>query len=261
MSEKLSAEEVQSLFKQVTDVMIGAVRSSATALISENEAHVRLQGSGTFVNIKGRRVILTCAHVTDAGGTDFGFFGSRRMIPGERDVVRAEKYDAAFINVAPEVWQREPHDATAIPVSCFADRHEPVENELFFMMGFAGENSHFAFESMQGTATCYCTQINKDVPSEERFFSLYWKPGKIEPTGGTDPELAKYIKTEDPRGFSGAAVWNTGFIRAYHEGRVWSPDDARITGLVTRWDMATESLVARRIEDVREWVSSAIDGL
>jgi hypothetical protein len=257
VGKTLTPEEEQELFKVITDRMTAAVRSSVTPLMSESQDHVRLEGSGTYLNVAGQLIILTCAHVTDAGGTDFGFFGSSRVIPGGADVVRADKLDAAFLRIPAFVWTCEPHDASIIPVEYMAKRHDYVENELFFLIGFAGENSNFAFESMQGTATCYCTQINKEAPVEPNFFSLYWRPGTLNTTPATDPEVAKYIRTDDPHGFSGAVVWNTNFIRAYKEGREWSPHDARITGLVTSWDMATESIVARRIEGIHEWLFNA----
>lgn len=257
MGDTLTREEEQDLFKEITDRMTGAVRSSVTPLVSYREDYVRLAGTGTFLNVGGQLIILTCAHVVDAGGTDFGFFGSNRAIPGGHDVVRADRLDAALLRIPEFVWTREPHDASIIPAEYLAKKHDHVENELFFLSGFAGENSNYGFGSTNGTATCYCTQINKEAPVEPNFFSLHWKPGELNTTPATDPEVARYIKTEDPHGFSGALVWNTNFIRAYNEGREWSARDARITGLITSWDMATESIVARRIEAVSEWLSKA----
>ena len=258
MSEFLTAEEEQTLFKIVTDMMIQAVRPSATALVSENDDVVRLEGSGTFISVADRLIVLTCAHVTNCGGTDYGFYGSTRMFSGKGSVIQSSRIDVALIEVPFEVWRDNAADTVAIPMESLADSHDRVDNELFFMTGFAGENSRFAFESIEGTATGYCTQINRDAPAERHFFSLYWKPGFIQPTPGTDLGVAKYTKAEDPRGFSGACVWDTGFIRAYQAGRPWAPTDARVAGLVTSWDMTTESLVARRIEDVRAWILESL---
>ena len=50
-----------------------------------------------------------------------------------------------------------------------------------------------------------------------------------------------------PDGLSGAAVWNT---RRSELRETWTPSDARIVGIVHRWDQDGECLIATRIEKI-----------
>lgn len=256
--EFLTADEFNEMTTAVTDAMVAAFRTTTTPLSSSDEDFVRLVGTGTFFGIDGLRVILTCRHVVIDGGVEYGFFGSPEIFVAGNQVVTADNLDSALINIPDFIWDRQSHQAHLLSRAAFAQKHDPVENEVFFVCGFASENSHFGFGQLVSTATGYGVQINKAAAFEDRFFYLTWRPGEHLVTPETDPGVARDSRAEEPHGFSGAVVWDTGFVRAYSAERDWTPADARITGLITSWDQRSHSLVARRIEDVLLWMDGIL---
>ena len=53
-------------------------------------------------------------------------------------------------------------------------------------------------------------------------------------------------------------MWDTGYVRK--DGQNWSPDDAKVTGLVFGWPQSNlkDSLIATRIEVVRAFLIRAL---
>ena len=66
------------------------------------------------------------------------------------------------------------------------------------------------------------------------------------------------MKYEDPRGFSGAMVWNTRFIEAHASGEAWSPEMAVVTGVLNRWDRDANTLLVLPIERFNGWLAGAL---
>jgi hypothetical protein len=139
----------------------------------------RLSGSGSFIDLSGRRFLLTNEHVLydqqtrlplpnpafGAHGTDEVF----RMVNGTLGAPYPT--DCAIIPVPDVIWHR-PHWAQMIPEERFNWAHVPSDREILFFRGYAQENSSFYFENLLRSGTSYGTQIMEEPPvgPDRRFF-------------------------------------------------------------------------------------------
>lgn len=160
--------------------------------------------------------------------------------------------------IDPAVWHLpalQPHEAGAVPESRLAAAHAPVDNELLFFKGFAGEGSKFLFNTLLAGSTSY---TGKAVPlpmgwGDERFhFAIDYRPDLAT---SLDPGYG----LPQPKGFSGSLVWNTNFVRAVTTGHEWKPEYAEVTGIVWGWPSSAACIIATRIEYVRSFLLHALE--
>lgn len=133
-------------------------------VISDDEG--RLLGTGSYIEMLGQRLLITNEHNVKAlethslglqlHGND-GVFKLHNSAPG-----LALPVDCAYSLISDHIWstqaELQPHQARAVPGSRIAIAHMPVENELLFFRGYAGENSKFYFDTLLSTATSYLTR-------------------------------------------------------------------------------------------------------
>ncbi|MFN7139457.1 MAG: hypothetical protein ACK4UN_08970 [Limisphaerales bacterium] len=79
------------------------------------------------------------------------------------------------------------------------------------------------------------------------------------PREGQEDANGRPATLPDPHGMSGTAVWRSGRVAAA-SGAAWSPDHARIVGIVHTWDQQTATLVATRIEVLRDFIRDVQGG-
>ncbi|RWQ45671.1 MAG: hypothetical protein EOS82_24065 [Mesorhizobium sp.] len=216
-----------------------------------------MAGTGSYVDYRDRRVLLTCQHVQEEGGVDFRFFGSNKVFkhsgPWAED--RRLSVDAAIASMGDAAWSATTHKASAIPYERFAPAHQlAVPEELVFFRGFAGENANYGFGEHQASGTGYCSQEKQGSISDPSIFEVLWEPQETRFTDETDPATRLAMKAQDPGGFSGSLVWNTRYLEHMAAGREWSPECAVVTGLLRRWDTATKTLLVWRVEHLRSWL-------
>jgi hypothetical protein len=144
-----------------------------------------------------------------------------------------------------------------IPQTKLALAHRPVENELLFFKGYAGEGSKFLYNTLLSNATSY-TAKEVPVPPEwgnERFhFAIDYRPDlalSLNPGYGLP----------QPRGFSGSLVWNTHYVDSVTQGFPWKPEYAEVTGIVWGWPSSAACILATRIEYVRSFLLLVIDDM
>jgi len=241
---------------QVTDAMRAHTRPFGTPLGTESERHVRLVGTGSFVQRDDRRILLTCEHVARVQPTHYRFNGSDDIFehPGPWTMDK-HPIDAAFACLDEPLWQAYEHRAAAISLGRFAHRHQPSQpEEMLFFRGYAGEHAHYAFGVHQTNASGYCTQEKKGSGDQE-IFELLWEPEKTQATSSTSATAQADMNWENARGFSGSIVWNTRYLEITGQGRAWSPADAVVTGLLRRWDEETRTLLVWRVEHLEAFLS------
>lgn len=76
------------------------------------------------------------------------------------------------------------------------------------------------------------------------------------PKDGWFDENRKPIPQPQPFCMSGSAVWQT--YRRDSSGAEWSPERTRIVGLLHLWNEPAESLIATRIEVIRDFLLDAV---
>jgi hypothetical protein len=68
----------ESIIEEVTEAMRNHVCQFVTALSVDRPMSnkVTLEGTGSYMMISGRRVVVTCEHVAKRGDRNLGFYGS-----------------------------------------------------------------------------------------------------------------------------------------------------------------------------------------
>ncbi|MCK1328624.1 hypothetical protein IVB57_09495 [Bradyrhizobium sp. CW9] len=216
---------------------------------------VALLGTGSYVMLGGYRIILTCEHVARHGKVNCGLHGDSEAFGYRgRWFMDPEPVDLALAAVNDSMWLKNPHQAEAIPIERFAQRHAICDPaELLFFLGFAGENSNYGFGVFSPTGSAHLSQ-EKTRTGDESFFEMYWQPKDTQYSADTTDEERRLAKSEDARGFSGSLVWNTRYLEVTQAGGVWTPADAVVTGMVQRWDIASQTLLVYRVEHIRKWL-------
>jgi hypothetical protein len=219
-----------------------------------------LLASGNYLQLANKPYLLTNQHVAKALETH----PLAHQLADDEYAVRlsnpfqalSDPIDVAVSRIDDARWNSEKNQKKALPVSRLAERHETADGELLFIMGFSGERSHFspAFGTVFSTGTPYSTQ---EAPLPDGYisdlhFALRYSATGARSLDGSNRGLPV------PRGFSGAFVWNTRAVECFHSGRSWTPDEARVTGLVWLWDTGAACLVATRIEHVRYFLLQAV---
>lgn len=131
----------------------------------------------------------------------------------------------------------------------------PVPTEVFAFAGYAGERTKFVFGTMQfGATTSLARELYLEFHAEidSRFhLGLGYLPDSATSVVG-DRDLPK------PPGLSGATVWNTCFVEAKAAGVEWSPEQAKVAGVVRGWPSGQGVIVATKAEHVRRFLLGAL---
>lgn len=257
----ISEDEWKKSARQVVKEMQAFTAPFVSAVSYEKpNDEPRLSGSGSFIELFGRRFLLTNEHVLHDQQSDlllpnlaFGAHGTDevfRMANGTLDA--PYPIDCALIPVPDQIWYR-PNKAQAIPEEKFNWAHVPIDREILFFRGYAQENSSFHFENLFNAGTSYGTQIMEEPPvgpDRRFFFPLHHSPEKAEMVNDQG-------HLPLPPGFSGSTVWDTGFVACLNNGMPWSPEQARVTGIVCRWRSGDTGIEALKIEHIRSWLLDA----
>lgn len=258
MQPQFSEEEWKALCGVVTDRMKEFTAPFVTPLVHQSSGEPARVGSGTFFTQEtatgGGATLISCEHVLR--------FLPIQQIPRGSDKLlyltgtlfsETHPIDAATIKIEPEEWESTRHSAEVIPFSKFAAKHAPMEREILFFYGIAGENAHIAFGGMDKIMTGYCSQEKLNT-GDTQIFEMFWESQETEISQGTDAEIAKRVRMDSPEGFSGSLVWNTKFVESGCDLGKWHPNQSQVTGLLRRWDTTTKTLLVWRIEHVVNWL-------
>jgi len=178
-----------------------------TPLTRESETTVWLEGSGSYVEKEGKRLLLTCEHVAIREPLDFvSTVPIKCMAIGKSGRWNHTLSTLLFGLPIDNEWAAASHKALTIPYARFAQKHQVCEQaELLFFRGYAGENARYGFGFHRAGATGYCSQEKRDS-GDDSIFEIFWEPEKTEFSSGTSAEARAGIKVDDPGGMSGSLV-------------------------------------------------------
>lgn len=213
-------------------------------------------GSGSYLRLGDKVFILTNEHVScvrpDNRVLAHQFDGQEdiRRIVGDH-VEYPYPLDLALLPVNQTAWADPSNLSQAIGIEQIALAHDPVEGEILTFTGFAGQRVSFRFGTLLTQGTCY-TAREAELPESDQFsprfhFGIEYRPDLATDVIGRDG-------LPDPHGLSGSTVWNTGFVAARMAGVPWSPDMAKVTGVVWGWPSGNALLVATRAEYLRSFL-------
>ncbi|MFP5336964.1 MAG: hypothetical protein ACLGIW_00455 [Gammaproteobacteria bacterium] len=250
----MTQQDWDQLCKETTNAMCEHIKPFVTPLSSEIEKDVgKLEGSGSYLDWNDVRWAITNEHVARIANTrplNHQLFGSD-LVFRIRQEFRVDVFplDIGAAITDSGAWQATTHVAQAIPESRLANKHNPVEGEMLFLVGFPGQRSTFLFESLISPGTPYLTQEHP-LPAEfdpNFHFALHWNPELARSVDGSTRGLPL------PPGLSGSLVWNTRRVELA-QGKEWSPTDAVVTGIVWGWN-SDSCLLATRVEHIRSFLN------
>jgi hypothetical protein len=218
-------------------------------------------GSGSYLRLGDRVFILTNEHVSCVRQQNRVL---THQFDGQEDIRRIVgnhveypyPLDLALLPVNMTAWAEPSNLSQAIGIEQIALGHDPVPTEILAFNGFAGERVSFRFGTVLAKGTCY-TSGEADLPESDQFssrlhFGIEYRPDLATDVIGRDG-------LPDPHGFSGSTVWNTGFVAAKMAGVPWSPDMAKVTGVIWGWPSGNALLVATRAEYLRSFLLGAVE--
>jgi hypothetical protein len=255
--------EWKGLIPDVVAQTTAYLRPYRAPIFEDHGDHGAGWGSGSFLRLGDRIFILTNEHVAAAReqnrplGTQLLDCDEIWRIAGDH-LALPDPFDLALLPVGDHVWNASGHGSQAIEIAQIAVAHEPFPNELLVLSGFAGERVKFIYSTLCSQATCYTAReivLPYDARFSERFhFGIDYRP-----------DLAADVIDKKglplPPGLSGSTVWNTGLVEARAAGLTWSPDMARVTGVVWGWPSDQACLVATRAEYLRSFLLGAVASL
>ena len=217
-----------------------------------SEAH----GSGVYLEFKERSYLLTCEHVVRAyqqgyriahlpkAGSNYCAFNNP-WFPDPYPV------DLALTYIDPRVWSEG--EKLGFPVSRIATNHHVADHELLMLCGYPGAASYFSRfsgEPVLDSRLIPYTARETALPTgfdPGIHFALHYEMTLAE---SVDEGSAKL---PEPPGFSGSPIWDTGFV-ASNCSKDWTPEQARIIGIATRWIEEHSCIVATKGSKVREFL-------
>jgi hypothetical protein len=258
MPEELvfTQEEWNAALPGVVAGMKSFLSAYRTPVFKDHGDHGEGWGSGSYIRLGGRLFVLTNQHVATVRYENQ--FLTHQLLNDDnlyRIVGNHAEYpwplDLAVLPVSAAVWDAKPHGSQAINIDQIALAHDTVPSEILTFTGFSGE-------ATDTEGTCY-TAREVDLPDDPRFdrryhFGIDYRPDlAIRVDGNRGLPL--------PPGLSGSTVWDTRFVAAKMARKTWSPEMARVTGVVWGWPSSVGFLVATRAEYLRSFLLGAWQAL
>ncbi|MCK1394308.1 hypothetical protein [Bradyrhizobium sp. 1] len=222
--------------------------------LSMNDKGGKHLGTGSFVGLGGTTALVSCEHVLGKRKNNILTHWVRDQdryiaIDGPEAYI-VEPIDAAAAGISPVLWDEHWRKSDAIPEDRLAIVHDAVPNELFFVFGFAEENSEFFFDTLRVDGTAYLCREAK-LPSQPRLdqqihFELEYNRDLATKVFG-DHDLP------NPSGMSGSLVWNTRFMECAMVGKDWTPGYSDVAGMVWFWN-ENDVIAATRVEYIRSFL-------
>ena len=255
-----SKEEWEAVTPKLTADMTAYLKQYRTPVFIDRGDHGEPWGSGSFVEVGNNRFVLTNEHVArprrtgERLGVRFDEQDELLCIVGDHSEL-PWPWDLALLPVTDTAWSTLPHGSSAIRIDQIATAHTPVPTEVFAFAGYAGERTTFVFGTMQfGATTSLAREVSLEPHAEidSRFhLGLVYLPDRATTVVG-DRSLPR------PPGLSGSTVWNTCFVEAKAAGLEWSPELAKVAGVVWGWPSGQGVIVATKAEHVRSFLLGAL---
>lgn len=262
MEEKLlfTEDEWNAALPDVVRRMTDFLGPYRTPVYEDCGSYGKGWGSGSYIQLGSQIFILTNEHVSQVRSAGklltYQFFGQddiRRIVGSHLEY--PAPIDLGLLPVDGAAWLDPDNSSKAIEIEQIAFAHMPVPGELLTFTGFAGDKVDFYFDTLCAEGTCYTAREIKlphHADIDPRFhFGMDYRPNLSTTILGTSG-------LPSPPGLSGSTIWNTAFVEAKMRGLEWTPEMARVTGIVWGWPSSDGCLVATRVEYLRAFLLNAV---
>jgi hypothetical protein len=230
------------------------------ASISKTNDHVsgKAHGSGVYLDTKLGPSLVTCEHVVRLGYQN-GYRIAHLPKAGENYYAfnkewftEAYPWDLALTQIDTAIWAQG--DRRALPVDRIAPSHDIAQHELLMLCGYPEKASYFTMftdDPLLDSRLIPYTAREAPLPAgydPEFHFALQYEMDLAEPVDGSKSTLPM------PPGFSGAPIWNSGFV-ASGCSEDWTPEQARIAGIAIEWVETSSCIVASKAEKLTAFLS------
>jgi hypothetical protein len=199
----------------------------------------RHDGTGWLYERAGHPFLITCEHVSRRqkyGAVGFNCHGSEFGTNVDGTFVELPfPVDAAIASIDGS-FGRVPHQARCATRELMVPYRDAIQGELFYVYGFPGADARQGFGTQAVHALSAFVreeELNEEVygeepphPDAQLHICLSWSPARAAAVGDTKGALSL------PDGMSGSPLWNTRYEEITRQGRLWKPEEARITGIV-----------------------------
>lgn len=235
---------------EMTEFIKPYVTPISRALSQDEGEHL---GSGSYFELENKKYIITNEHVAkylNMNSLTHQFWGNENIFRLINPLI-AVPYptDVAISKIEEKIWSFCEHKALAIPSNIFEQKHNPLQGEFLFWSGYSGERAKFIFGHMVSRGTPYLTQEcnfpnDFDDANPKFHFLLHYRPD-------LEKSIVGNSHLPNPHGFSGSLVWNTKRLECIHTGKKWSPELAKITGIVWGWSSSHACILATKVEHLK----------
>lgn len=230
---------------KMTDHIKNFVTPISRVLSEKEGEHL---GTGSYFELDDEKYLITNDHVAEhlnRNSLTHKFWNNQNILKLTNPAISLKApIDVAISKI--DNWNSLTHESLAIPSERFSKSHDTVEHELLFFSGYSGERANCFFEFMNTPGTPYLTQelpfpTNVKEADSKFHFALHYSPEKAISVDGTS-------SLPDPHGFSGSLVWDTKVVACLNEGKEWSPEFAKVTGIVWGWPTSAACLLVTKVE-------------
>ncbi len=256
---QLSDVEKRQVFLGVCDDMRDHTAPALAAVYGAISGQKgRLVGSGTFIRLNGAVYLLTAAHVAAqmfAHETlaHTSSYGAKPEVIRNPLICQEHPLDVALVRIENDVVAE--HGLKPWPVSVLAHDAANTGRDILFVHGYPGERSGWVPIVKGGVGSESLPFGGSDATSSWTYFDDKLHVTISYPQDGWFDRNGKSIKMPEPDGLSGSALWQT-YRRDISKG--WSPSSAMIIGVIHRYDSVSHSLVATRVEAIRDFALQAL---
>lgn len=278
--EMFSQEEWERVSAKLTVEMKSFVKSFVTPIsMSQEHGSGVAWGSGSYMVDGGGLVwLLTADHVY----TDVPEGGVLGHLPVDGDdyvrvlvtPLRAPQPVDAAAFLVPQIPNiPHPNHNRLLPINFFDKTFDVVEREVVFWSGFPGyfgDRDDLPLESRRkvslfGQLASDSKPMLSQLPQDatlvtHKLFNPALHVAIHYPSEGRSAEDGKITPLPLAKGMSGSLLWDTKFVRTTLNNEKWSPEMARVCGIV--WGVLEDPkvILVTKIEHVRSSELSAIFG-
>ena len=265
----MTGEEWECHCASVKDQMVSYVAQFLTPIsMSEEHGSGVAWGSGSYLEGNKGAWLITASHVFEdmPQGSQLAHLpiaGGEYIAITEPPERAPWPIDAAAASVVSNVGGES---IKAIPLDLVADQFSAVKGELFFWIGYPGyklerhdpiipdKRRHTLFGELSTLGIPVLTQaqqgevLEHEAYDHDRHVVLHY-PAYAKRAPDQAP-----VALPLPKGMSGSLLWNTRFLEVTSAGLAWSPDCARVGGVIWAALDNPEVVLATKIEFVRQGV-------
>ncbi|MDB5932447.1 MAG: hypothetical protein JWR60_4154 [Polaromonas sp.] len=257
-------KQILSMFREVQLGMEKHVKSSLSEIYfpKEKGSDILENGTGTFVDVDGVKVLLSNQHVIKNEGLHHSFPNHDRYVLGAYlKYAVDEPVDVGVSKIRDDTWVKYGKGAFAIPLNRFALKHCTYPHEILWFAGYPGarvKQLAVTYAVAQVLSTQEHIFRDEEVPHKlfdpVHHFGVAYSPEKAqrinESTASSSPGLS------NPPGLSGSLVWNSRRLECFYTDQPWDPSMALVTGIIWGWP-SRDYLIATKVEHFRNFLVHA----